>query len=192
MRCISALVCTVFLLLPQTARAEHGPPTATSVDELVEELAGDLEALAAEYGFGAGDQPGFDEPQFNRLVGFARVDLEHARLAVDRGDVCLGLAFLGRSVWHLDTATHFAQLVGMSGSGYSDDLAGLNSFRAETFYEDLIVLAPQEAVIPPAVLELAEALEELADDFGLPGEEANFAGGLRFYTAGVCLLFPYL
>jgi hypothetical protein len=72
MRCISALVCTVLLLFPQTARSEHGPPTAASVDELV------------------------------------------------------------------------------------------------------------------------EALEELAADFGLPGEEAIFAGDLRFSTAGVCLLFPSL
>ena len=189
MKAISSLILTVLLLVPSLARAEHGLPSATDIPQLVAEYKADLDELAAEYYLDPGEFPNFDEPRFNRLVGYARILLERARISVDRGDVCRSVVWLYHSVRLLDRATNFAISANMSGSGHSDDLASLSEFRAETLLEDAIVLAGED--VPPFALSIALAMEEIGDQDG-NNDEGDWARAVRAYAIGICVLFRSL
>ena len=177
MKMFASLTLALFVLLHSLARADHGPPTAADVDELVGQYADRIDELAEEYGFELGELPTFDEPFFNRLLGHARVLVERTRTSLDHGDFCRATIWLYHSVRVLDRATNFGIAANMSGFGHSDDLASLTRARVEFFLEDLIVLAAAEGV-PPHVLMIAAALEEAGDALNAPGDEGQL-GALR-------------
>lgn len=190
-RCLAA-VALLSIATIQICRADHGDPTAGTVDELIAELQADLDELAVEYGIEPGEQPNFDEPYFNRLVGQARIDLETARQRIDRGRICRGMKRLTRSVRRLDRATRFAQAQNMSGSGFSDDLASLTAARSQFFLEDLIVLAAEDPGVPDDAIDSAIESEILGDEAAGGPDSGDWEQSMRHYTRGVCVLMDFL
>jgi hypothetical protein len=185
------LLLSILIFLPTISSADHGPPSASSPDELILQLSERLDDLADEYFLAPGEQPNFDEPRFNRLVGAARIALERARRQLNRGRVCLGIRWLSRSVSLLDRATRFAIKVNMSGSGFSDDLASYTRAIAEFTTEDLLVLAASDPGVPPLVLTFALALEAHGDELQ-QSDVGHWAPSMRHYTAAFCLLVRFL
>lgn len=189
MKLLVSLTLTLSLLVPTLVRAEHGPPTASTVEVRVAQYQADLDELAIEFGFEPGEITTFDEPRFNRLMGYARILLERARTSADRGDLCHSVRWLAYSVRFLDAATNFGINAGMPGFGFSDDLASLSEFRAETLLEDLIVIAGDD--VPPFALTFALRMEEIGDADG-NNEEGDWATAARAYAVGVCVLARFL
>lgn len=191
MKAIPSLILSLFFLLPTLAIADHGPPSAANVDELVDELNYRIAELAEEYFLEPGEQPNFDEPRFNRLVGAARIAVDRAQKHVSRGRPCLGMRWLARSVWLLDRATRFAIEANMSGSGHSDDLASYTRAIAEFITEDLIQLTAYGSDVPPVILAIAIALEAEGDELQ-QSDVGNWSPSMRRYTAAFCLIHRFL
>lgn len=144
--------------------------------------------------------PSFDEPKFNLLLKRARIELESARdtLANDK-KVCKALRHLYSSVRTLDHATLFAIVVGMSGSGFSDDLAIISSSITEFFLEDLIVLAasgenPSDSAddLPIQVIAQAEEFQQEGDALENVAEDGNSAPPTLKYVQRACIIYRYL
>ncbi len=181
----------ILFALTQQLRADHGGPNVETVAELIDQFEADLDELADEFFIEPGEQPNFDEPFFNRLVGRARITLEIARFRVARGRVCSGMFWLTHTVRLLDRATKFGIAQNMSGFGFTDDLASLAAARAQFFLEDLIVLASEDPSVPELALQIAIEAEDEGDDLGGP-DSGNWTPALRLYTRGVCILMWFL
>ena len=113
------------------------------------------------------------------------MSLDQARDHVGRGQVCEGLFKLARSVSQLEHAADYGAAQNISGWGFAEDLASLTSFIAESFLEDLIVLAGREGA-DESSLDLAIEAEASGD--ALRESEAWTAAMVEF-VAGACALF---
>ena len=178
------LASFVALATPSAASAEHGEPKAASVQELVLQLGMSLDELASDFDFEPGTTPGFDDSRFNKLLRRSRLSLEQARGHIDRAQVCEGLFKLARSVSQLEHAADWGAAQSMSGLGFAEDLASLTSFIAESFLEDLIVLAAQEGADEST---LALAIEVEASGDALRQDE-EWTGAMVEFVAGTCAL----
>jgi len=182
--CRSLLAALVALAAPSAASAEHGEPEAASVAELVLELGVRLDELGDAFGFEPGRTPGFDDRHFNKLVRKSRLSLEHATGHVHRSQVCDGVFKLARSVSQVEHAADYGEAQNMSGWGFAEDLASLGSFIAESFLEDLIVLAGQEGADQNA-LDLAIAAEASGDALR---QDEQWTAAMVEFVAGTCAL----
>jgi hypothetical protein len=187
----ATLVCAVLLTAfaaiaaPSAASAEHGGPKAVSVPELVLQLGVNLDELANTFGFEPNTTPGFDDPWFNKLLRKSRLSLEQARRRVDRTQVCEGLFKLARSVSQLEHAANYGAAQNVSGWGFAEDLASLTSFIAESFLEDLVVLAGQEGA-DEGSLDLAIEAEASGDALR---QSEEWTSAMVEFVAGTCALF---
>jgi hypothetical protein len=182
--CSALLAAFAALAVPRAAGADHGEPRAESVPELVLQLGTSLGELANAFGLEPGATPSFDDARFNKLVRKARRSLEQATGHVRRAQVCDGVFKLAQSVSQLEHAADYGAAQSMSGWGYADDLASLSSFIAESFLEDLIVLAGREGA-EKSSLDLAIEAEASGDALR-QGEE--WTAAMVEFVAGTCAL----
>jgi len=140
-----------------------------------------LENLVRDFGFDAGEQPTFDEPKFNKLMGRSRVAAGRAMARSERGRPASSAFWLSRCVAIADRATDFAIAANMSGSGYSDDLAGYGAFITQRLYVEL----GEEADIPVwAVM----YLEQLHDNALASYNEEDWSRASRSWAYGVLII----
>jgi hypothetical protein len=182
--CGALLSVFAALAAPGAASAEHGEPKAASIPELVPQLGTSLAELAVGFGFEPGTTPDFGDSWFNKLVRRSRLSLEQARGHVGRAQVCEGMFKLARSVSQLEHAANYGAVQNLSGWGFADDLANLASFIAESFLEDLILLARQEGA---AESSLAQAIAAEASGDALRQDE-EWTGAMVEFVAGTCAL----
>ena len=182
--CAALLAAFAAIAAPNAASAEHAEPKAASVPELVLQLGVSLDELASGFGFEPGTTPDFDDPWFNKLLRKSRLSLEQARGHVDRTQACEGLFKLARSVSQLEHAADYGAAQNVSGWGFAEDLASLTSFIAESFVEDLIVLAGQEGA-EESSLDLAIEAEASGDALR---QSAEWTGAMVEFVAGTCAL----
>jgi hypothetical protein len=180
---LGCLLALLALAAPNPACAEHEEPSASSVPELVVDLGARLDELAGAFG-SVHSLPDFDERRFNKLLRRARTSLDLARRHVEHGQACEGIFKLARSVSQLEHAADYGAAQNMSGWSFADDLAGQASFIAESFLEELIVLAGQEGA-DPSSLDLAVESEEIGE--ALRQDEEWTAATVEF-VAGTCAL----
>jgi hypothetical protein len=181
---LGCLIALLALAAPSPACAEHGEPSASSVPELIVDLGTRLDELAGEFGFDPHSLPDFDEPRFNKLLRRARTSLDQARSHVERGQACEGIFKLARSVSQLEHAADYGAAQDMSGWGFASDLASQASFIAESFLEELIVLAGQEGA-DPSSLDLAVGSEEIGDALR---QDEEWTAAVVEFVAGTCAL----
>ena len=140
-----------------------------------------LENLIRDFGFEAGEQPTFDEPKFNKLMGRSRIAAERARRQSERGRLASSAFWLSRSVAISERATDVAIAANMSGSGYSDDLAGYAAFITQRLFVEL----GEESDIPVwAVMYLEQLHDAALADYS----DEDWSGASRRWAYGVLII----
>ena len=169
-----ALITGVTFLLAANGLAQ------LSAADAYEDRLGDL---VRDFGFDAGEQPTFDEPKFNKLMGRSRVAVGRALSRSERGRLASSAFWLSRSIAISDRATDVAVAANMSGSGYSDDLSSYGAFISQLLYVELL----DESIyyIPAwAVFYLEGLHEDALESYG----EEDWSRASRRWAHGVLIL----